>query len=121
MDIRAISPDEFRDYARVWEYAFSFDGKDEEYEAEKKLFEFDRTFAATEDDEFIGTAAAFSFDLRVPGGSIPVGGLTGVAVRPTHRRRGVLTALMGRHIEDVMEHGEPATVLRASESLIYGR
>ncbi|HEV8648873.1 MAG TPA: GNAT family N-acetyltransferase [Actinomycetes bacterium] len=53
--------------------------------------------------------------------TVPVGGLTAIAVLPTHRRRGILRAIMLRHFEDVESRGEPVSVLFASESLIYGR
>jgi predicted acetyltransferase len=48
-------------------------------------------------------------------------GVTSVGVLPTHRRRGILTALMRRQLQDVREHGEPVAALYASEGLIYGR
>jgi predicted acetyltransferase len=44
-----------------------------------------------------------------------------VAVQPTHRRRGILTGLMRRQLEDIHERGEPLAALWASESVIYGR
>src|SRR4051812_24650463 len=38
----------------------------------------------------VGTAGWLPFDMTVPGGEIPVAGVTMVTVRPTHRRRGIL-------------------------------
>ena len=49
-------------------------------------------------------------------------GLTWVGVHPDHRRRGVLSAMMRHHLEQV--HAEPGThvsALHASEPAIYGR
>ena len=40
---------------------------------------------------------------------------------PTHRRRGILTALMRRQLEDLHEEGVPLAHLQSSESVIYGR
>ena len=40
---------------------------------------------------------------------------------PTHRRRGLLKALLGRLLDDAVERGEPAAVLSASQATIYGR
>jgi predicted acetyltransferase len=49
-------------------------------------------------------------------------GVTQVGVRPTHRRRGMLTALMRRQLADVRVAGDEAVAaLWASESAIYGR
>ena len=44
-----------------------------------------------------------------------------MGVRPTHRRQGLLTALMRRQLEDIRARGEAIAVLTASESAIYGR
>ena len=49
-------------------------------------------------------------------------GVTQVGVRPTHRRRGMLSTLMRRQLADVHEAGDEAiAALWASESVIYGR
>ncbi|MEU6390434.1 GNAT family N-acetyltransferase [Streptomyces sp. NPDC046939] len=70
----------------------------------------------------VGTAGAYSLDLTLPGGALtPVAGVTGVGVVPSHRRRGVLTALMRRQLADVRARGEFLSVLLASEAAIYGR
>ncbi len=121
MDIRAITPDEFRAYASVWERTFNFDGKDDELAAEAKVHELDRSIVAVDDGTFVGTGGSFSFELTVPGGVVPAAGLTAIAVLPTHRRRGVLTSMMRYHFEDVQNREEPVSLLRASESVIYGR
>jgi predicted acetyltransferase len=42
-------------------------------------------------------------------------------VLPTHRRRGVLRAMMRAQLDDVHERGEPLAALWASEETIYGR
>lgn len=121
MEFRSITPDEFRAYASVWERTFNFDGKDEELEEEAKAHELDRSIVAVENGEFVGTGGAFSFEMTTPGGSVPAAGLTAIAVLPTHRRKGILTAMMRQHFEDVREREEPVAILRASESVIYGR
>ncbi len=119
--IRPIVADELRAFAQVWERAFNFDEKDEELEALKKTFEFDRSIVALDGDQFVGTGGADSFELTTPGGVVKTGGLTAIAVLPTHRRRGILTDIMRYHFEDVRSREEPLSVLRASESTIYGR
>src|SRR5207253_22438 len=74
-----------------------------------------------EDDAIVGGAGAFPFELSVPGGSLPCAGVTGVGVHPTHRRRGVLRAMMDTQLRDIHERGEPIAALFASEETIYGR
>ncbi len=87
----------------------------------RKIIEFDRTVAAFDGDEMVGTGGAFSFDLTVPGAALPMGGTTIISVQPTHRRRGVLRAMMKAHLDDVRRRGEPLAGLWASDSAIYGR
>src|SRR4051794_20714049 len=81
----------------------------------------ERMHAAFEDDEIVGGAGAFPFDMSVPGGSLPCGGVTVVGVYPTHRRRGVLRSMMDAQLADIHERGEPIAALWASEETIYGR
>jgi predicted acetyltransferase len=87
----------------------------------REIIEFDRTVAAFDGDELVGTGGAFSFDVTVPGGVLPMAGTTIISVQPTHRRRGVLRAMMTAHLDDVRHRGEPLAGLWASESTIYGR
>lgn len=88
----------------------------------RELTERDRSIGAWDGDQCVGTAGAFSFRLTVPGGAaVPAAGVTMVSVAATHRRRGVLTAMMRRQLDDVRSWGEPLAVLTASEPVIYGR
>ena len=48
-------------------------------------------------------------------------GSTHVTVHPTHRRRGILTEMMRRHLDQAAERGQPVAGLWASEERIYGR
>jgi predicted acetyltransferase len=81
----------------------------------------DRILVAVDDGTPVALAAAYPFSLSIPGGELPCGGVTWVGVQPTHRRRGVLTALMRKQLDDLHAGGEPLAALWASESLIYGR
>ncbi|MGW3290902.1 GNAT family N-acetyltransferase [Streptomyces sp. NPDC001002] len=84
--------------------------------------EIDRSIGVWDGDACVGTAGAFDFRLTVPGGAaVPAAGVTMVSVAATHRRRGVLTSMMRRQLDDVRSWGEPLAVLTASEPAIYGR
>lgn len=83
--------------------------------------ELDRALAAYADDRIVGTAGIFTFDLTIPGGRVPAAGVTMVGVHPTHRRRGILTAMMRAQLDAIRERGEPLAILWASEGGIYGR
>lgn len=65
--------------------------------------------------------ASYPFDLPVPGGSVPCSGLTWVGVHPAHRRRGLLTSMIGTHLERSLARGEVVSALFAAEASIYGR
>jgi predicted acetyltransferase len=78
--------------------------------------------AAFDDGAIVGGAGAFTFRMTVPGGApVPTAGVTVVGVLPTHRRRGILRAMMRAQLDDVHSRGEPVAALFASEETIYGR
>jgi predicted acetyltransferase len=84
--------------------------------------ELDRTRCAFDAGTLVGCSRAYTFEMTMPGGaSVPVAGVSSVAVQPTHRRRGVLTSMIGALHDDARERGEVASVLTASESIIYKR
>src|SRR3954454_5212867 len=93
----------------------------EETERFTERMDIDRVHAAWEGDRIVGGAGAFTYRMSVPGGEIPTAGVTIVGVLPSHRRRGVLTALMRDQLEDCRDRGEAAAYLWASEATIYPR
>lgn len=121
--LRKLEPDEWDKWYDTLLRAFGgVQEAAEERELWNALSEHGRFLAAWEGDACVGTAGAFSFRLTVPGGaSVPAAGVTGVGVAATHRRRGVLTSMMRRQLDDVRSWGEPLAVLTASEPAIYGR
>ncbi|MCU1463522.1 MAG: hypothetical protein JWO37_3597 [Acidimicrobiales bacterium] len=122
LELRPIVPDEFRAFSRAVEAAFGQQPTDVEIDLWRDVTEFERTIAAFDDDGIVGTAGAFTMQLTLPGGAtIPVAGVTAVSVATSHRRRGLLSAMMRRQLDDVAARGEPVAVLTASESVIYGR
>ncbi|MET9303779.1 GNAT family N-acetyltransferase [Streptomyces cellulosae] len=122
-ELRSLRPDE-------WDSAYgnllrAFGGlaeADEERQLWRSITEFGRFLAAWDGDRCVASGGAFSFRLTVPGGaSVPTAGVTMVSVAATHRRRGLLTAMMRRQLDDIRSWGEPLAVLTASEPAIYGR
>jgi predicted acetyltransferase len=122
IDIRPITPEESRGFDEVLDAAFGETISDEERADHHAWFEYDRSIAAFDGDRIVGTGGAYSMDLTLPGlATIPVGGLTAIAVLPTHRRRGILRSMILYHFEEVERRGEMVSALGASESVIYGR
>ncbi len=86
------------------------------------VVEPERVIVAEEGGRIVGVGAALSYDLSVPGGdAVPLCGVGLVSVLPTHRRRGVASALLRQQHADAVARGEPLVGLMASESRIYGR
>jgi predicted acetyltransferase len=83
--------------------------------------ELDRTLGAFDGTTLVGVTGVYSFQMRVPGATAAVAGVSMVAVLPSHRRRGILTGLMERQLADVAARGEAVAALFASETQIYGR
>ena len=94
---------------------------EERVERFKQVLPFERMHAAWEDGQIVGGAGAFPFVMSVPGAELACGGVTVVGVQPTHRRRGVLRAMMNEQLRDIHERDQPIAALWASEETIYGR
>ncbi|WP_067458231.1 GNAT family N-acetyltransferase [Actinomadura macra] len=72
-------------------------------------------------EALVGQLAALPMRLSAPGVLLDCSAITFAGVLPTHRRRGVLTAMMERALADAGTANRPVTALWASQSAIYGR
>jgi predicted acetyltransferase len=121
VEIRPATAGEFPDViAPIFHYFGSPPGEDFA-ESVRLLMPSDRIHAAFDDGSVVGSASVFPLELSVPGGFVNSAGVTMVGVLPTHRRRGILRALMRAQVDDVHERGEPVAYLWASEDALYGR
>ncbi|MET7732482.1 GNAT family N-acetyltransferase [Streptomyces sp. NPDC005402] len=122
-DLRVLRQDEWDEWYDNLIRAFGgVPESAEELELFRQLTEHDRSIGVWDGERCVGTAGAFGFRMTVPGGAaVPAAGVTMVSVAGTHRRRGVLTSMMRRQLDDVRSWGEPLAVLTASEPVIYGR
>ncbi|MGW3516002.1 GNAT family N-acetyltransferase [Streptomyces hydrogenans] len=122
-ELRVLDPSEWGRWFEALELAFGgVPEQPEERALWRDLTECERSLAVWDGGRAVATAGAFSFRLTVPGGaSVPAAGVTMVSVAGTHRRRGILTSMMRRQLDDVRALGEPLAVLTASEAVIYGR
>ena len=121
VEIRNPSADNWRAAMLTAMAVFADEPRDDDFDRFTKTLVRERFYAAYDGDAPVGTAADFPFTLTVPGGELAAGGVTWVAVLPTHRRQGILTELMRRELADLHEREEPLAVLWASEAAIYGR
>ena len=83
--IRPIVMSELPQFMRVGEHAFNSTWPSEQLmEWEKLVFEPERSLAAFDGDQIVGTTTAISFDVTVPGGGqVGTAGVTGVGVMPS--------------------------------------
>jgi len=124
MEIRAIEDHEVPAFREAMLATFAGDAAADPdgNERFRALVARGRAWAAFDRGNVVATAATFEQDVSVPGGAtLTIAGLTMVTVRPTHRRRGLLTALLDEHLADARRRGEPCSGLWASEAAIYGR
>jgi predicted acetyltransferase len=122
IEIRAIGEDEVDDLIFADALGFGHEPLPPEGSRSWALGELERTRVAFESGRMVGVSRAYSFELTMPGGAaVPAAAVSWVSVIPTHRRRGVLTQMIAALHDDARERGEPAAILTASESVIYGR
>lgn len=120
--IRPITADEAPGFFHSNAISFGHDPRPPEGLASTlKYADLGRSISVWDETQVVGTAGTWTFDMSTPGGSVPCGGLTWVSVLPSHRRKGILTAMMRYQLDQVRDRGEPIAALWASEAIIYGR
>jgi predicted acetyltransferase len=119
--LRTCAPDELRYFLETTEAAFGEEAHPEDLDSIHRILEADRCLYMAAGDSMVGTAAAFTFSMSVPGGDLPTAGVTLVGVLPSHRRKGILTKMMQSQLIDIHGRREPLAALWASEGTIYGR
>ncbi|MBM7808000.1 putative acetyltransferase [Geodermatophilus bullaregiensis] len=120
--LRPVSPDEWPSFAQAMFDVFGEEPDASFAERPPATAELDRTLGLWDGDRVAATSGVYSRTLTVPGAVVPCAGVTWVTVSPTHRRRGVLTAIMRRQLTELHEQQrEPLAALWASEGGIYGR
>jgi predicted acetyltransferase len=120
--VRPIAEDGWEAFRDVDAHAFGVAMAEEHEAAERELHKTARNIGVYDAEELVGIAAAYPFRLAVPGDVLPAAAVSWVGVLPTHRRRGVLRALMTHQLHAVHDQGtEPLAILWASEPQIYGR
>ncbi|MET0938727.1 MAG: GNAT family N-acetyltransferase [Gaiellaceae bacterium] len=121
LEYRSPTEETLRATLEAGSVAFAEELRDVDFDLFRSELPADRVFGAYDADTPVGLTASVAFEMTIPGGVAPCAGITWVGVMPTHRRRGVLTDLMRRQLDDLRTRGEPLAALWASEPVIYGR
>ncbi|MBL1081778.1 GNAT family N-acetyltransferase [Streptomyces actinomycinicus] len=121
-DVRIPTHDEFEDWQRALNTGFLRPPvtQPEQIEARRRLP--GRRLGAFDGGRCVATLRSFDQELTAVGGTaVPANAISNVTVSPTHRRRGLLTRMMGQDLAAAKERGDVVATLIAAEYPIYGR
>ena len=121
LTLRSPRRDELEAFIQPMYLAFGDVPVPEQVEVERGLMDFDRFIGAFDGHDWVATGGGYGMRLTLPGGDVAASGITGIGVRPDHRRHGLLRQMMDWLFDDARRHGEPVAVLLASEAAIYQR
>ncbi|MFV0260066.1 MAG: GNAT family N-acetyltransferase [Acidimicrobiales bacterium] len=123
VEIRSVAPDEVIEFHRAVSFGFGQDPLDDAaLRRQAELMPTETSLVAIDGATIVATFGTYFFELTGPrAATVALGGTTEVTVAATHRRRGILTALMGRHLEQMRELDRPVAGLWASDERIYRR
>jgi predicted acetyltransferase len=116
-----VAPEELEAFAAGVAAAFHDEMTEAQLARIRPVHEHDRALAIRDEGRIVATTTIWTTAVTAPGGPVPMAGVTAVGVRPTHRRRGLLTALMRAQLDGLRDGGEPLAGLWASQAEIYGR
>lgn len=124
VEIRSITEEEVEDFMVAGARGFGIDRTLNEGDGDRFLSvnALEATMIARDRGHIVATFGSYDLDLTVPGGeSVTAAGTSHVTVHPTHRRQGILTEMMTRHLNQAIERGQPMAALWSSEDRIYQR
>ncbi|MGI5455943.1 GNAT family N-acetyltransferase [Streptomyces sp. CA-249302] len=124
IDVRPITEAEFPEWLRAIKVGFLREPvvPQAELDGRRGQFEEGRFIGAFDGDRCVATYRSFAQEVTAPGGTpVPANAVSGVTVTATHRRRGLLTRMMGQDLAAARERGDVVATLNAAEYPIYGR
>ncbi|MFC8519841.1 GNAT family N-acetyltransferase [Streptomyces sp. NPDC057257] len=123
-DVRPITEAEFPEWLRAVKVGFLREPAvpQAELDARQGQFEDNRYLGAFDGARCVATFRSFAQEVTAPGGTlVPANAVSAVTVTATHRRRGLLTRMMGQDLAAAKERGDVVATLNAAEYPIYGR
>lgn len=124
--IEPLRPEDTAEFLRAMSMTFlqqpALDGLAARAARVAKVNDPERTRVARDGGRIVATHRTMPMDLTLPGGAtVACDSVSAVTVAPTHRRQGILTAMMTEGLRGAADRGEPVSALYASEWPIYGR
>ncbi len=121
IDVRAVREEEFDAWSDALVVGF-YDPKNRGNGPwRRKTIDLERCIGAFDGSRAVATFRSIEMELTLPGGFVPMTGVSSVTVMPTHRRKGLLSRMMALEFEAARERGEALAGLLAAEYPIYGR
>lgn len=123
IEVRRIRDGELREFVETLSAGFlERPDVDKVTDEIRPLWDLERTWAAFEDGRICGTYRSWATELTVPGGQpLPAAAVSAVTVLPTHRRRGIMRAMVEAEHDAIRQRAEAFGLLYAAEYPIYGR
>ncbi|MCK9485922.1 MAG: GNAT family N-acetyltransferase [Dehalococcoidia bacterium] len=123
VEIRPITAEELHAWQRHVARSFGRAPNDEHVDRLlRPHMRYEDSLAAFDGGEMVATAHHEPAPITLPGGRVlDCVGVTRVGVATTHRRQGVLSAMMQHQLWQAHEQSNPLAALWASETPIYGR
>ncbi|WP_406444128.1 GNAT family N-acetyltransferase [Streptomyces sp. NBC_01613] len=124
IDIRPVTEAELPEWLRAVNTGFLREPTvtETQLEARRTQFEAARFLGAFDGSRCVATFRSFAQEVTAVGGTlVEADAVSGVTVTATHRRRGLLTRMMGQDLAAAKERGDAVATLIAAEYPIYGR
>lgn len=122
IEIKVVDEADFVDWGRALSSGFMSGKGDGNPVVLRASVDPGRALGAMHRGRFVGTFRSVDREITLPGGAtLSANAVTNVTVSTTHRRRGLLTAMMTRDLAAAAERGSAIAVLIAAEYRIYGR
>src|SRR5271157_5194047 len=115
-ELRPIEGHEIYAFASCQASAFGGRYTPDKLESLAEELQLDRSLAVFDGGDLVATTSSYLVPMTLPGlVRCGVAAVTDVSVAPTHRRRGLLNAMMRRQLDDLHSAHEILAVLYASE------
>ncbi|NGZ75395.1 GNAT family N-acetyltransferase [Saccharibacillus alkalitolerans] len=119
MEIRRLTDAEFDANIALAEYAFLYKLSEEKKEERRARFADEPVWGAFEDGELCAKLALIPLEVYVHGRRVKMGGIGGVATWPEKRRKGMVTLLLRRALEEMKNQGQLLSYLHPFSVAFY--
>ena len=121
IEIRLVSGDELDSAHFILAYSFGGDRSLEARQGFKHVEEMSPLLALYDDGQMAACLRVLPLGMYLHGASIPLGGVSGVACLPEHRRKGYVGQLLRHALALMREEGQPLSALHTPHPSLYRR